>query len=159
VHYYHPHPGALDRGKNAIVFYILVRRKIKRMKTRFLKSVNDFVIGTVLLGFGIFIARYKDIVKGTIAESAGGYLVRPDVYVRLIGVLLIICSLILVIKSINFRFRRPAETRGFHFVITKEVVISCLALLLYAVMLEPAGFNITTFLLTLLLTYMYMRKE
>ncbi|MDR1933388.1 MAG: tripartite tricarboxylate transporter TctB family protein [Spirochaetales bacterium] len=119
--------------------------------------MNDCVIGIALLGVGIFIVQYKSIVKGQISDSAGGYLVRPDVYVRMIGVLLIICSLILVVKSINFR--RSAETRGFHFVVTKEVALTGLSLLLYAALLEPVGFNITTFLLTLFLTCMYMRKE
>jgi hypothetical protein len=127
------------------------------MKSRFLKSVNDFVIGIALLGFGVFITCYKNIVRGRISESVGGYLVRPDVYVRMIGVLLIVCSLILVVKSINFR--RSGETEGFRFVMTREVALTGLSLLLYAVSLEPAGFAVSTFLLTMFLTCLYMRKE
>jgi hypothetical protein len=127
------------------------------MKSKLLKSVNDFIIGIVLLGFGIFITSYKNIVRGRISESVGGYLVRPDVYVRMIGVLLIVCSLILVIKSINFQ--RSAETKGFRFVMTREVALTGIALLLYSVALEPVGFAISTFLLTMFLTCLYMRKE
>jgi hypothetical protein len=127
------------------------------MKSRFLKSVNDFIIGVALLGFGVFIVCYKNIVKGRISESVGGYLVRPDVYVRMIGVLLIVCSLILVIKSINFR--RAGETKGFRFVMSREVALTALALILYSLALEPAGFAISTFLLTMFLTCLYMRKE
>jgi hypothetical protein len=127
------------------------------MKSRFFRSVNDFVIGIALLGLGIFIASYENIVRGRISESVGGYLVRPDVYVRMIGVLLIACSLILVIKSINFR--HSGKTEGFRFVMTREVALTGLSLLLYAVLLEPAGFAVSTFLLTMFLTCLYMRKE
>jgi hypothetical protein len=127
------------------------------VKTKFLKSVNDFIIGIALLGFGIFITCYKSIVRGRISESVGGYLVRPDVYVRMIGVLLIVCSLILVIKSINFR--RAAETKGLRFVMTWEVALTALALILYSVALESVGFAVSTFLLTMFLTCLYMRKE
>ena len=127
------------------------------MKTRFLKSVNDFIIGIVLLGAGIFIATHQNIVKGIISDSPGGILVRPDVYVRMLGVLLIICSLLLVFKSINFTGK--GETQGFHFVLTKDVLFTGIALLLYAVLLEPAGFYITTFVVCLFLTCMYMRRE
>jgi putative tricarboxylic transport membrane protein len=127
------------------------------MKVKFFKSVNDFIIGILLLGFGIFIATYKDIVKGTISDSVGGILVRPDVYVRMVSVLLIICSLILVLKSINYR--RSGKTEGFRFVMTKEVALTGISLLLYAALLEPVGFYVSTFLLTLFLTCMYMRRE
>jgi hypothetical protein len=127
------------------------------VKSKLLKSANDFIIGIALLGFGVFITCYKDIVRGRVSESVGGYLVRPDVYVRMIGVLLIVCSLILVIKSINFR--RAAETKGFRFVMTWEVALTGLALFLYAVALEPVGFALSTFLLTMFLTCLYMRKE
>jgi putative tricarboxylic transport membrane protein len=127
------------------------------MKVKFLKSVNDFIIGLILLGFGVFITTYKEIVRGTISDSVGGILVRPDVYVRMVGVLLIICSLILVLKSFNYK--RSTQTEGFHFVLTKEVALTGLSLLLYAALLEPVGFYISTFLLTFFLTCMYMRKE
>ena len=127
------------------------------MKTRFLKSVNDFIIGIALLAAGVFIATYQNIVKGTIANSPGGLLVRPDVYVRMLGVLLVICSFLLVLKSINFTGK--GETKGFHFVLTKEVSFTGIALFLYAVLLEWMGFYITTFLLCLFLTCMYMRRE
>jgi putative tricarboxylic transport membrane protein len=127
------------------------------MKVKLFKSVNDFIIGIALMGVGIFIVQYKNIVRGQISDSVGGILVRPDVYVRMIGILLIICSLILVIKSINYK--RSDKTEGFHFVLTKEVALTGLSLLLYAALLEPVGFYISTFLVTLFLTCMYMRKE
>ncbi|MDR1315555.1 MAG: tripartite tricarboxylate transporter TctB family protein [Spirochaetales bacterium] len=127
------------------------------MKVKFLKSVNDFIIGVVLLGVGIFFTTYKEIVKGPVSDSVGGILVRPDVYVRMVGVLLVICSLIMVLKSINYR--RSDKTEGFHFVLTREVALTGISLLLYAALLEPVGFFISTFLLTLFLTCMYMRRE
>jgi hypothetical protein len=127
------------------------------MKSNLFKSVNDVIIGAALLIVGVFITFYDNIIKGTVSDSVGGYLVRPDVYVRMIGVLLAVCSLILILKAINFK--RVAETEGFQFVMTKEVALTGLSLLLYAVLLDPVGFYITTFLLTMFLTLMYMRLE
>jgi hypothetical protein len=127
------------------------------MRVKFFKSINDFIIGIILLGVGAFIATYDQIVKGTISDSVGGILVRPDVYVRMIGVLLVICSLILVIKSMNYK--RSGKTEGFQFVMTKEVALTGISLLLYAALLNPIGIYLSTFLLTLFLTCMYMRRE
>jgi hypothetical protein len=140
------------------------------LKLRFLKSTNDFIIGIVLLALGIYVLLTDDIITGNISTGDGGLLVRPDVYVRLIGALLAFFSLVLTIKSINFT--RLAETRGLEFTLSREVLATVAALAVYALLLDftgkvkyhfdfpdGVGFFIATFILIAFLTLTYIRKE
>ena len=127
-------------------------------KTKLIKNTNDFVIGMALLILGLYVIFTDQIVHGVIpAHLPGGFLTRPDVYVRLIGGFLALCAAILVVKSINFE--RTANTTGFKFVISLEIVLTVLALVAYTWMLTRIGFFISTFVLLLFLTTMYLRKE
>ena len=121
------------------------------------KNTNDFIIGVVLLVLGIYVLFTDDIVQGNFVANAGGPLVRPDVYVRLIGGFLAFFAAILTLKSINFS--RSAETKSFHFNLNPEVVLTMVSLIIYTILLTRIGFAISTFLLVFFLTCMYMRKE
>ncbi|MCL2374344.1 MAG: tripartite tricarboxylate transporter TctB family protein [Treponema sp.] len=127
-------------------------------KRNLLKNTNDFIIGLALLGLGIYVILTDDIVRGVIpAHLPGGYLTRPDVYVRMIGGFLALCAAILVIKSFNFE--RTTETKNFHFVISWEIVLTVISLMVYTALLTRIGFFISTFLLVFFLACMYLRKE
>jgi hypothetical protein len=122
-----------------------------------IRNVNDCIIGIALLALGVYVLTTNDIVQGNIATSAGGPLVRPDVYVRLIGGCMAFFAAILVIKAINFS--GTAETRGFHFVISRETVLTVAGLIVYTLLLSLIGFAVSTFLLIFFLTCLYIRKE
>jgi hypothetical protein len=140
------------------------------LKSKYLKSTNDCIIGLALLALGIYVVLTDDIITGNIATGDGGLLVRPDVYVRLIGGLLAFFSFVLVIKSINFS--KIAEVKGLEFALSREVAFTVVALGLYALLLDliavikyhfyfpdGLGFFIATFLLIAFLTLTYIRKE
>jgi hypothetical protein len=124
---------------------------------KLIKNTNDFLIGIVLLVLGIYILFTNDIMHGNVMDSGGGPLVRPDVYVRLIGGGIAICAAILVIKSINFS--GTAVTEGFHFVLSLEVALTIVGLVVYTVLFDIIGFGVSTFLLIFFLTCIYTRKE
>jgi hypothetical protein len=126
-------------------------------KPKRLKSVNDFVIGIFLFALGLFVLTTKYVVDREVRVTDGGFWVRPDVYVRLIGGLISLCSAVLIVKSLNFK--RQAETEGFHFVISREVIFTAAALIVYVFLLTRIGFAVSTFLLTFFLTCLYIRKE
>jgi len=126
-------------------------------KPKLLKSVNDFVIGLALLLAGVYILVTKNVMDGTADTGAGGIFVRPDVYVRFIGGLMAFFSVILIIKSFNFT--RSDTTEGFHFALNKEVLVTVGALVLYALLLPLIHFFVSTFLLILGLTLVYVGKE
>lgn len=126
-------------------------------KPKLFKSVNDAVIGTLLLILGIFILTTKHVMLGTADTGSGGVLVRPDVYVRLIGGCIAFFAFVLIVKSINFR--KLKETAGFSFALNKEVVLTVVALILYVLALPVVRFFASTFLLLFFLTHLYMQKE
>ena len=128
------------------------------MRFKFLKKTNDFIIGLLLLGLGIYVLLTKDIIQGNLPAAAiVSPLVRPDVYVRLIGGCLAFCAVILIVKSINFSGR--SDTRGFHFVLTREIVLTVLSLIIYTILLTRIGFALSTFSLSFFLVCMYQRRE
>jgi len=127
-------------------------------KRNLLKNTNDFIIGLALLGLGIYVILTDNMVQGVIpAQLPGGYLTRPDVYVRMIGGFLALCAAILMIKSFNFE--RTTETTKFRFVISWEIVFTVVSLSVYTILLTRVGFFVSTFLLVFFLAAMYLRKE
>lgn len=124
---------------------------------KWIKNINDFFIGMVLLVIGIYVIFTKDIVHGVIPILTGGPLTRPDVYVRLIGGFLAFCAAILVIRSINFQ--GTTDIKKIRFILSKEVVFTVVSLIIYTVLLTRIGFFASTFLFTYFLTCMYLRKE
>lgn len=126
-------------------------------KPKLVRSVNDLIIGTALFLLGIFILVTKHVMQGTADTGSGGILVRPDVYVRVIGGCIAFFSLILVAKSFNYS--KSERTTGFVFAMNKEVAATVAALVLYALLLPVISFFASTFLLLFSLTVLYLRKE
>lgn len=126
-------------------------------KTKFLKSTNDFIIGLILLAVGIFVLLTDKVVQGEVVTGNGGFLVRPDVYVRMMGGCLAFFAAILVLKSINWT--RSKDTKGFTFVLSREIVLTLIGLIAYVFLLNIIHFFAATFLLAFLLTIMYHKKE
>jgi formate hydrogenlyase subunit 3/multisubunit Na+/H+ antiporter MnhD subunit len=126
-------------------------------KTRFLKSTNDFVIGLALMCVGVFIVFTDKVVQGQVTTGNGGFWVRPDTFVRLIGGLLAFFSVTLVLKSINWA--KSKETKGFVFLVCRENIITVAALVLYIALLNIIHFFAATFLLLFFLTIIYYKKE
>jgi hypothetical protein len=126
-------------------------------KTKLLRSVNDFIIGIALLVLGLYVMFTTNLIQGNVPSTAGGVWIRPDTWVRFIGVMLAFFSLILTIKSFNFK--REAKTEPFLFVISWEVVLTTLLLVIYAFLLPIIGFGVSTFLLLFLMVCLFFRKE
>ena len=125
---------------------------------KIIKNTNDFIIGIILLGLGIYILLTDDMVHGVIpAALPGGDLTRPDVYVRMLGAFLALCAAILAIKSFNFE--RTTDTKGFRFVISMEIVLTVVALAIYTALLTRIGFFASTFMMVFFLACLYLRKE
>jgi hypothetical protein len=125
--------------------------------TKFFKSVNDFIIGVALLLLGVYICFTDHVVEAEFKSEDGGILVRPDVYLRLIGVLLAIFSVVLILKSI--RYSQTEKAKPFKFTMTREVALSLVALALYTFLLPIIHFFPSTFLLSFFLAALYARKE
>jgi hypothetical protein len=119
--------------------------------------MNDFIGGLALIAGSMWLLASKSITTGRIATGKGGLFVRADVYIRMLGGLMLFLAILMVIRSINFK--KEAETKAFFFNITKESLLSFVALIVFCIALKPVGFAITTFALTFFLVCLYMNRE
>jgi hypothetical protein len=127
------------------------------LKSSKIKSMNDLIGGILLIALGLYLCIDKNITQGRVTTGNGGIMVRPDMYLRMLGGLLVFLAVLMVVRSINFK--KVAETAGFKFVITKENGLTAVALVLFTIALPWIGFAISTFVLTVFLVLLYMRKE
>ena len=126
-------------------------------KPKFLKTANDFVIGLALLALGVFILFTDKVVEGNVVTGNGGFLVRPDVYVRMLGGCLAFFAAVLALKSINWT--RSKDTKKFTFVLSREIILTIVALIAYVDLLPIIHFFAAPFLLCFLLTNLFFKKE
>jgi hypothetical protein len=126
-------------------------------KTKLVKSPNDCLIGVALLAIGIYVMLTDKVVQGEVVTGNGGVFVRPDIYVRMLGGCLAFFAAILVLKSFNWK--RSKNTKKFTFVITREIILTLVALIAYVFLLNIIHFFAATFLLTFFLTAMFFKKE
>ena len=120
--------------------------------------MNDLCAVVLMGGLGIFLCISDKIVQGNmLTVPTGGILVRADMYIRLIGGILILLSVLLFIKNLNFN--RSVKTTGLIFPLTSQAVLTFISLIIYTLLLHTIGFALDTFLLSFFLVFLYMRKE
>ena len=128
-----------------------------QLKSNKIKSMNDFICGCILGGFGIWLMLSDKITEGRILKAHDQGFIRPDTYIRMIGGLIILLAIIIVLRSINFR--KEGETKAFGFPISKESLLTYIALGFYILFLQRVGFAVSTFVFTFFIVTLYMRKE
>lgn len=117
-----------------------------------IKKMNDFVLGILMILLSAFLVFGK-ITETEVKTGQGGFLVRSDVWLRMMGVFLVIVAVILIIRSFG------EEAEGFHFYLDSTVVAVIVSLIVYALALPKVGFMITTFLMCLYLVILFSVKE
>jgi hypothetical protein len=111
-----------------------------------------------MIGLGMFIILSDKIVQGkAMLPLNGGIFVRPDIYIRLLGGIIIFLAILMLIKSINFS--KVAETKGFKIIVSRAGLLTMGALIAYTLVLTSAGFFISTFALSMFLVCLYMYEE
>ena len=119
-----------------------------------IKKMNDFVLGILMILLSAFLVFGK-ITETEVKTGQGGFLVRSDVWLRMMGVFLVIVAVILIIRS--FGKKEGEEAAGFH--LDSMVVAVIVSLIVYALALPKVGFMITTFLMCLYLVILFSVKE
>ena len=128
------------------------------LKSRWFKSMNDLCVVVLMAAIGFFLCLSDKIVGEKVTGiPAGGLFVRADMYIRLLGGMLLFLTVLLFIKNLNFN--KFAETKGFHFPLTPQTVLTILSLVVYTLLLRTIGFAIDTFLVSFFLVFLYMRIE
>ena len=121
-----------------------------------IKHMNDFVLGILMVAFGLFLVFGK-ITQMEVQTGQGGFFARSDIWLRGMAALLIFVSVVLIIRSINFK--KADEVEGFKFYLDSTVVATVIALILYAVALPKLGFIISSLVITFYLVFLYSVKE
>ena len=83
-----------------------------------IKKMNDFVLGILMILLSAFLVFGK-ITETEVKTGQGGFLVRSDVWLRMMGVFLVIVAVILIIRS--FGKKEGEEAEGFHFYLDSTV--------------------------------------
>ena len=128
-----------------------------KLQSNKIKSMNDFIVGLVLLAGGLWLMFSSNITEGRILRSQSQGILQADTYIKFLGGLVFFLAFLMVIRSINFR--KEAETKAFEFEMSKESFLTFTALILYVAILKPLGFSIATFLFTFFIACLYMFKE
>jgi len=127
------------------------------LKLKWFKSMNDFCAVILMTAIGCFLVFSDLIVPQKLTGTPpGGLFVRADMYIRLLGGLLLFLTVLLFIKNLNFR---KAETTPLNIPITPQAVYTILSLAVYTLVLRTLGFALSTFLVSFFLVFLYMRLE
>ncbi|HKL99534.1 MAG TPA: tripartite tricarboxylate transporter TctB family protein [Mobilitalea sp.] len=121
-----------------------------------IKVMNDFVLGVIMLLLSIYLFLTDQVVNRVPKTAQGGFFARADVYIYVLAAILGIVSLIIIIKSLNFK---KEEVKGFTFAINDTIIYTVIALVLYVLVFSIVGFIISTFVMVLFLCMMYSVKE
>ena len=127
------------------------------LKLSWFKSMNDFCAVVIMSAIGSFLCFSDRIVGHKVTGiPAGGLFVRADMYIRILGGMLLFLSLLLFIKNLNFN---KSETTPIKIPITSQAVLTIVSLVIYTIVLKTIGFAIATFLVSFYLVFLYMRIE
>lgn len=125
---------------------------------KMIKKMNDFVLGILVILLSAFLLFGK-ITETEVKTGQGGFLVRSDVWLRMMGLFLLVVAVILIIRSINFGHKKDQEAEPFHFYIDSTVVAVTISLIAYALALPILGFFISTFVMCMYLVILFSIKE
>lgn len=117
-----------------------------------IKQKRDFFSGCVLILVSSYILFGQNIAVGrTLGKMPK--LANAVLYVRLLGGILGFLSILLVIRALTSDKTQDARN------IPKEVVLTSIALILYALVLDLLGFFLSSVVLISFLTFIYRIKE
>lgn len=123
-----------------------------------IKKMNDFVLGILVILLSAFL-MFGKITETEVKTGQGGFLVRSDVWLRMMGLFLFVVAVILIIRSLNLWHRKEENAEPFHFYIDSTVIAVTLSLIAYALALPVLGFFISTFVICMYLVILFSIKE
>lgn len=120
-----------------------------------IRSTNDLVLAVLMGAASIFLLTSDHIITG-VENGLGGIWAMASTYIKLLAMILLALSVLQLIYSINFK---GAEHEKLHIPISKEIVITAIALVLYALLLPTLTFFPCTLALSIVLCGTFAMKE
>ena len=124
---------------------------------KIIKSTNDLLLGLLMGGLSVFLLVSDQTVTGR-TNNAGGFWAQASTYINLLAALLLAMSVLQLIYALNFKGDESAHSK-LSIPLNREIVITAVALVLYALLLPTLTFFPSTLALTVVLVGTFMMKE
>ena len=124
---------------------------------KIIKSTNDLLLALIMGGLSIFLLVSDKTVTGK-TNGMGGFWAQASTYIAILSALMLGMSVLQLIYAINFK-GDASKFSKLNIPINREIVITAIALVLYALLLPTLTFFPCTLALTVILTGTFMMKE
>jgi len=124
---------------------------------KIIKSTNDFLLAVIMGGASLFLLISDQTVTGK-TNGMGGFWAQASTYINILASMLLAMSVLQLIYAINFKGDESKFTK-LTIPVNREIVITAIALVLYALLLPTLTFFPCTLALTIILTGTFMMKE
>lgn len=123
---------------------------------KIIRSSNDLLLSILMGAVAIFLLTNKKIIIG-VENGLGGMWAQASTYIHLLAGILLAMAILQLIYAIDFK--GAAEHQKLHIPVSKEIVITAVALVLYALLLPVLTFFPCTLALNIVLCATFARKE
>ena len=149
--------GRMDRAlSNAIPRQMWLKGE-KRFMKKVIRSTNDLLLAVLMGAVSIFLLTNDSIITG-VENGLGGYWAQASSYIKLVAGILLGLSVLQLIYAINFK-KDETQYSKLNIPISKEIVITAVALVLYALLLPKLTFFPCTLVLNIVLCGTFALKE
>ena len=124
---------------------------------KIIKSTNDLLLALIMGGLSIFLLVSDQTVTGK-TNGMGGFWAQASTYINLLAGMMLAMSVLQLIYAINFKGDEKQFSK-LSIPVNREIVITAVALVLYALLLPILTFFPCTLALTIILTGTFMMKE
>lgn len=123
---------------------------------KFIRSSNDLLLSILMGAVAAFLLTSQKIIIG-VENGLGGMWAQASTYIHLLAGILLAMAILQLIYAIDFK--GAAEHKKLHIPVSKEIVITAVALVLYALLLPVLTFFPCTLALNIVLCATFARKE
>lgn len=121
-----------------------------------IRSTNDLLLALLMGGASIFLLTSQKIITG-VENGLGGPWAQASTYIHLLAGILLALSALQLISAINFK--GDGEHKKLNIPLSREILITAAALVLYALLLPVLTFFPCTLALNIVLCGVFAMKE
>ena len=133
----------------------VVERRKDLMK-KVIRSTNDLLLAVLMGAASIFLLTSDKVITG-VENGLGGAWAQASTYIHLLAGILLALSVLQLIYAINFKAN--GEHQKLHIPVSKEIIITAVTLVLYALRLPVLTFFPCTLALNIILCGTFAMKE
>lgn len=124
---------------------------------KMIRSTNDLFLSVLMGAIAIFLLVNKKIITG-VENGLGGHWAQASTYIHLVAGILLGLAVLQLIYAINFKRDESAFSK-INIPVSKEIVITAVTLVLYALLLPILTFFPCTLALIIVLCGTFAMKE